>query len=96
MNFLSIKWWGPLYTVAVPAILYSMWTVRELRPENLALLWLSSVIVIVVIFFNYHLIKSEIRAREQMVARLREIGGQPPLPPERGIIESIIAKIKKK
>ena len=95
MNLLSIKWWGPLYAIAVVLILYSMWTVKELRPENLALLWLSSIIVIIVIFFNYYLIKSEIRAREQMIARLREIGGQPPLPPDRGIVEGIIAKIKR-
>jgi len=95
MNLLSIKWWGPLYAVAVMLILYSMWTVKELRSENLALLWLSSIIVIVVIFFNYHLIKSEIRAREQMIGRLREIGGQSPLPPDRSLIEGVIAKIKK-
>jgi hypothetical protein len=70
-------------------------SVKELRPENLALLWLSSIIVVVVLFFNYYLIKSEIRAREQMVSRLREIGGQPPLPPDRGVIEGIVARFKK-
>ena len=96
MNFLSIKWWGPLYSVAVLIILYLMWTVKELRPENLALLWLSTVIVIVVISYNYHLIKREIRAREQMGSRMREISGQPPLLPEKTFIESIIAKIRRK
>jgi len=96
MNLLSIKWWGPLYTVAVLLILYSMWTVKELRPENLALLWLCSIVVTVVLFFNYYLIKSEIRAREQLISKLRELGGQSPLPPDRGIIEGVIAKIRKK
>jgi hypothetical protein len=71
-----------------------MWTVKELRPENLSLLWLSSIIIIFVIFLNYFLVKSEIRAREQTISRLREIGGQPPLPPDRGIVEAVIAKIK--
>jgi len=95
MNFLSIKWWGPLYTVAVLIMLYLMWTVKELRPNNLALLWLSTVIVIIVVFFNYHLIKSEIRAREHLTSQLRKISGQPPLPPDRTFIENIIDKIKK-
>ena len=95
MNFLSIKWWGPLYAVAVLIILYLMWTVKELRPENLALLWLSSVVVIVVIFYNYHLIKKEIRAREKMNSRMRELNGKAPLPAEKTFIESIIAIIKR-
>jgi hypothetical protein len=72
-----------------------MWTVKELRPENIALLWLSTAIVIVVVFFNYDLVKKEVRAREQIAARLRELGGQTALPPERTLIESIVAKIKR-
>ena len=72
-----------------------MWTIKELRPENIALLWLSTAIVIVVVFFNYNLIKKEVRTREQIAARLREIGGQAALAPERTLIESIVAKIRR-
>jgi hypothetical protein len=71
-----------------------MWTVKELRPENVALLWLSTAIGIVVVFFNYTLIKKEVHAQEQIITRIRELAGQAVLPPERTLIESIVAKIR--
>ena len=95
MNFLSMKWWGLLYTVAVLMILYLMWTIQELRPESLTLLWLSTIIVIGIFIVNYYIIKKEMQDQEKMASRRRQMNDQTPFPSEKTFTEKTIGKRKK-
>lgn len=79
MRLLNFRLWGPFYVIGLFIILIMMWMIEDIRPKGLAL-WVGTILILVVVVFNFIMIYNEIKAHEEKNDKNRELSGLDPLP----------------
>ncbi|NLV25695.1 MAG: hypothetical protein GXY48_00775 [Methanomicrobiales archaeon] len=86
MKYLNIRMWGPFYIVGVLLVLYFMWTIEEIRPQGIAL-FIGTLLILVIVGFNFYVMYNEIKAHEDKTDKNRELSGLEPIPKKKGFLK---------
>ena len=86
MKYLNFKMWAPFYIIGLFIILYTLWAVEKIRPQGPALI-IGTILILILVIFNFYLMYQEIKAHEKKEDKDRELEGLDPLPKKKGLLK---------